>query len=162
MAKFVRKVDKRTWLTDARLKDRVERGVNQFRDPEDKPSVYKGDTREEITLAIAALAWDRKGRIVERIERTDYVIITDDCIREAGLSLVQTPSVIPWPALEDRHFQLTRAGAPCTDEDLRRLVETLIARGAEHDRIPRDELRRIASSHCGGEDSSWGRPPEGR
>ena len=153
MAKFVRKVDKRTWLTDTRLKDRVENGVKQFRDPEGRPSVFKGDTRDEITLAIVALAWDRKDRIVERIEKTDYVIITDDCITEAGLRLVQTPSVIPWLTLEDRHFELTRSGAPCTDEDLRRLVKILIVKEAEHDRLGPDVLQKAASRHCEDEDA---------
>ena len=147
MAKFIRKIDSRTWLTNPSLVDRVRKAVGAFNDRGGKPSVYAGDSPEDRILAVSALAWNRR-RGIEKIEKTDYVIITDEQIVEAGLTLVATKSTIEWTALENRHFEITRDGSTCTEEDLRRLVEILIRDKAEHGRFAKEELKEEARKHC--------------
>ena len=148
MPAYIRKVDARSWLTDNSLDvdKRIEKGVSHFRDP--KPSVYIADEREDRAVAMAALAWERRNREIDRIGKTDFVIVTADQITQAGLTLVKTPSNVPWPVLQDHHYEITRDGDPCTDGDLRRLVRILIRDTAEHGRFRKGELQAIARKHC--------------
>jgi hypothetical protein len=143
--KFIRKISSRAWLTDdtLTLDVRIERGVAKFRDAENKPSVYIAGTESDVSLALAALEWNRK-RDIEKIRKADYVVITDDQISRAGLHLTRTPAPIQWPRLRGRHCELTRHGEPCSDADLRRLVQLLIAEEAEHGWIGAEDLKEIA------------------
>ena len=150
MAKFIRKVDKRTWLTnnDMPFSERLEKGIEQLRDlPDNRPSVYAADKDENRLAAIAAVAWDRRGRKVDLISKTDYVIITGEQVSQAGLELVPEKPTIPWAVLEDKHFVLTRGAAPCGDDDLRRLVTILIEQRAEHGRYSKAVLRDASAKY---------------
>ena len=131
MAKFIRKISSGAWLTDdtLTLDDGIARGVAKFRDAENKPSMYVAGTESDISLALAALEWNRK-RDIEKIRKADYVVITDAQISRAGLRLTRTPAPIRWPRLRGRHYELTRLGEPCTESDLRGLVRLLIDEGA--------------------------------
>lgn len=146
MAKFIRKIDRRTWLTDVSLAldDRIEIGFTQFKDLANKPSVYAGDTQNDIGVALAAVAWEGCKRDIGKIKKTDYVVITDEQISRAGLQVIKTPATIVWARLRGRHYELTRHGKPCTDSDLRRLVQILIEHGAEHGREKPIVLKQIA------------------
>lgn len=149
MRVYVRKVASRAWLTDDPRKSRQERimaGAKQFRDQAGKPSVYEVSTPEDRTIAIAAVAWEAAQRQVEKMRKADFVVITDEHLQAAALTVARTPTSIPWPVLRGRHFELTKDERPCDEQDIARLVRVLIDRGAEHGRFTRANLQSSARS----------------
>lgn len=148
---YIRKVDKRTWITGTgkTLAERIQAGVGQFRDPEGKPSLYRADTVKDRKIAIAAVAWNRAREKVKDIRKSDFILITEEDLTAAGLSVQPTPSNIRWPILRNRHFEMVRDGDSCTNDDLAGLVRILIERPAEHGRFQPAELRLVAR-RCSG------------
>lgn len=143
MAKFIRKIASRTWLTDESLEDRLQRGVDQLRDESGKPSVYEVTCARDTEVALAAIAAKRQEVSKMRIQHAMFVEISTDQIERAGLRTDSEPASIDWAELKKKHFVLTRKGEPCSSEDLRRLVKILINDDAHHDRVQKDRLREI-------------------
>lgn len=147
MAKYLRKVSIKTWLTDAESQERVERGIRQFRDKKDQPSIYLVRSEAEINTVVAAVEWQRCQFMGGKIRKADYVLLTDEQISQAGLALQLQESTIPWKELEGRHYVLTRQGEACNEEDLRRLVEILVETQSESGRVKASELRSVIERH---------------
>lgn len=143
MAKFIRKIARRTWLTDESLEDRLQCGVDQLRDESGKPSVYEVTCATDTEVALAAIAAKRQEVSKMRIQHAMFVEISTDQIARAGLKIESEPASIDWEELDGKHFVLTRKGEPCSSEDLRRLVKILIDDDAHHDRVQKDRLREI-------------------
>lgn len=143
MAKFIRKIASRTWLTDESLEDRLQRGARQLQDDSGKPSVYQVSCATDTEVVLAAIAARRQEVFKMRIQHANFVEISSDQIARAGLKVDSEPASIDWAELEGKHFVLTRKGEPCSDDDLRVLVEILINDDAHHDRVKKDRLREI-------------------
>ena len=143
MAKFIRKIASRTWLTDESLEDRLQRGVAKLRDDSGQPSVYEVTCARDTEVALAAIAARRQEVFKMSIQHADFVEISSDQIARAGLRTDSEPASIDWAELEGKHFVLTRKGEPCSDEDLQRLVDILIHDDARHGRVKKDRLREI-------------------
>ena len=143
MAKFIRKIASRTWLTDESLEDRLQRGAHQLQHRSGKPSIYKVTCARDTEVVLAAIAVRRQEEFNMSIQHADFVEISSDQIARAGLDIESEPASIDWAELEGKHFVLTRKGEPCKDEDLRRLVEILINDDAHHDRVKKDRLCEI-------------------
>jgi len=151
VAKYLRKVESVTWLTDEgeSLDVRVNKGLKQFSDPGNKPSIYSANSPEEIKVAVAALAWNKKNRDIDRIKRTQFVFVTDTQLAEAQLKLVRTRPYISWKYLRKRHFEITVNKTPCSNDDLARLLGILIQGKAKSDRISAKILQQVARKHAG-------------
>lgn len=149
MGIFVRKVSKRTWLTDTTkpLEERIRAGAAQFRDTRTgKPSIFDASSEHAIRLGVAAVAWEAAKRISQDIHRRyDYVLLTSDHIRIAGLREVRTRPSVSWRALRRRHFELTMNGAALEEAHLEGLVRAVIANPAGDGRISGDELKAIVA-----------------
>lgn len=143
MAKFIRKIASRTWLTDESLEDRLQRGARQLQDDSRKPSVYQVSCATDTEVVLAAIAARRQEVFGMSIQQARYVEISTDQIARAGLNIESEPASIDWEELEGKHFVLTRKGEPCSDEDLQRLVDILIHDDARHGRVKKDRLREI-------------------
>ena len=143
MAKFIRKIASRTWLTDESLEDRLQRGTHQLQHRSGKPSIYKVTCARDTEVVLAAIAVRRQEEFNMSIQHADFVEISSDQIARAGLDIESEPASIDWEELEGKHFVLTRKGEPCSDEDLQRLVEILIHDHAHNDRVQKDRLREI-------------------
>jgi hypothetical protein len=140
---YARKIEVRTWLADESkpLAERIEIALAEFDDPEGQPSVYVADTEEELTNSLAAQAWYRRDRDIEKIENTRYVMVAQGQLARAGLQLVPQQSTIPWQCLEGKHFVITVDGNPCSANDLRALVRILIEDRAPHGQKGKAELK---------------------
>lgn len=143
MAKFIRKIERTTWLTDESLEDRLQCGVDQLRDKSGKPSVYEVTCARDTEVALAAIMAKRQEGSGMRINKAMYVEISTDQIERAELEIKSEPASIDWEELNGKHFVLTRKGEPCSDEDLQRLVDILIHDDARHGRVKKDRLREI-------------------
>jgi hypothetical protein len=144
--KYARKIDRQSWLTDESkpLRERIDVGLTEFDDPDKRPSVYTADTETELVSCLAAQAWYRRDRDIEKIENTRYVIVAEGQLTRAGLQLVPQESTIPWRCLKGKHFVMTVGAEPCSDDDLRKLVAILIDEHASHGTRRRAELRQAA------------------